>query len=123
TIHTVPAGAEVWRKPYASPDSTWDLLGRTPLDSVLVPMSGMGGNLVDGNRLRIKAPGYRTLDLIGLPFQDTVITMDREGAIPPEMVRVAGGRLAVDFPEFERVNPIVLGNYLMDRFEVTNREF
>ncbi len=122
-IRTAPAGAEVWRKEYDAPDSAWRLLGRTPIDSALVPYSGSGGRLLDANRLMIRAPGYRTLQLVGLPFGAGVIALDRDSAIPPEMVRIAGGRLGVQYPGFAGVEPIALGDYLMDRFEVTNREF
>ncbi len=122
-IHTAPAGAEVWRKAYDAPDSAWELLGRTPLDSVLVTLSGPGGLFLDANRIRIQAPGYRTLELVGLPFADSVITLDRDGTIPPEMVRVAGGTLTVPYPGYESLEPLHLQDYLMDRFEVTNRDY
>jgi eukaryotic-like serine/threonine-protein kinase len=121
-IRTKPPGARVWRKDYPAPDSTWTLLGRTPLDSVLLALSG-GGGYLNTNRLRIELPGYRTLDLVGLPFADSVMALDRADALPVEMVRVGGGQLDVFFPGFEHVPPVRLGDYLMDRFEVTNREF
>jgi formylglycine-generating enzyme required for sulfatase activity/dienelactone hydrolase len=119
SIRTQPAGAMVRRKAYGAPDSTWIVIGRTPLDSVLLALGGFGNT----NRLRIEAPGYRTLDLVGLPFRDSVISLDREGSLPPGMVRIAGGELNVFYPGFEHVKPILLGDYLMDRLEVTNREF
>ena len=122
-VHTKPPGASVWRKEYAAPDSAWMLLGKTPLDSVLLSLSGGGSLFLNANRLRIEVPGYRTLDLVGIPFRDSAITLDRDSALPPEMVRIAGGALDVFFPGFQHVNPIALRDYLMDRFEVTNREF
>ena len=45
TLHTDPPGATVWRKAYAAPDSTWIQLGNTPLDSVLLALSGTGSTL------------------------------------------------------------------------------
>jgi tRNA A-37 threonylcarbamoyl transferase component Bud32/dienelactone hydrolase len=123
TLHTDPSGATVWRKEYGASDSAWTILGKTPLDSVLLALSGSGILLANSNRLRIEAPGYRTLDLVGIPFHDSVITLDRDGALPAEMVRIAGGELDVFFPGFEHIKPIAMGDYLMDRFEVTNREF
>ncbi len=121
-IRTDPPGAKVWRKAYDSPDSTWVLLGRTPLDSVLLALAG-GGTWGNSNRLRIEAPGYRTLDLVGLGFPDSVIRLDRADAIPAEMVRVPGGDLDVFYPGFEHVKPLELGDYLVDRYETTNAEF
>jgi serine/threonine-protein kinase len=123
TIHTVPAGAAVWRKDYTASDTTWLLLGRTPLDSALIAINGGGGGPLNANRLRIEAPGYRTLDLVGLPFRDSVIRLDRDDAIPREMVRVEGGKLGVEYPGFEQIAPVQLGDYLMDRLEVTNRDY
>ena len=102
TIHTVPSGAQVWRKAYDAPESTWMLLGRTPLDSVLMAVSGPGGLFLDANRIRVEAPGYRTMDLVGRPFGDSAITLDRVGAIPPEMVRVGEADLSAGvYPRFD----------------------
>ena len=123
SIKTIPSDARVWRNVYGAPDSTWILLGRTPLKDALLALSGGGGLLLNNNRLRVVAPGYRTLDLIGFPFEDSVIRLDREDAIPPEMVRVAGGELFLFYPGLEHVKPLQLGDFLMDRYEVTNREF
>jgi eukaryotic-like serine/threonine-protein kinase len=123
SIRTIPSGAKVLRKAYGSSDSSWILLGRTPLDSVLLSLSGGGSLFLNSNRLRIEAPGYRTLDLVGLPFDDSSLTLDRDGVLPAEMVRVGGGELNVFYPGFEHVKPIRLGDYLMDRFEVTNRDY
>jgi formylglycine-generating enzyme required for sulfatase activity/tRNA A-37 threonylcarbamoyl transferase component Bud32/dienelactone hydrolase len=121
-IRTDPPGAEVWRKAYGAPDSAWVLLGRTPLDSVLLALAG-GGTWGNSNRLKIEAAGYRTLDLVGLRFPDSVIALDRDDAIPPEMVRIPGGELDVFYPGFEHVKPVTLGAYLMDRYETTNADF
>ena len=121
-LHTNPPGAAVWRKEYAAHDSGWVLLGKTPLDSVLLSLS-MSGGWLNANRLRVERPGYRTLELVGMPFRDSVIRLDRDSALPAEMVRIAGGDLDVFYPGFEHIKPIRLGDYLMDRFEVTNREF
>ena len=122
-LHTKPPGATVWRKEYAASDSAWMLLGKTPLDSALLSVSGAGSvHLFSTNRLRIELPAYRTLDRVG-PFLDSVFTLDWDSALPPEMVRIPGGDLNLFYPGFEHIKPIALGDYLMDRFEVTNREF
>jgi dienelactone hydrolase len=123
TIRTDPAGARVWRKDYPEPDSAWMLLGRTPLDSALLSLSAGGGLWLNSNRLRIDATGYRTLELIGLPFPDSVIRLDLDSAIPREMVRIAGGELDVFYPSFGHVPVLAMGDFLMDRFEVTNAEY
>src|SRR5829696_668706 len=119
-IRTVPASAEVFRKEYGAPASTWISLGRTPLDRAILSWAG-GGAVGTTDRLRIRAPGYRALELVGVPF-DSVIRLDREDAIPAEMVRVGGGHLDYTFFRFGRKD-VRVGDFLMDRYEVTNREF
>jgi PAS domain S-box-containing protein len=42
SFRTDPPGATVWRKSYAAPESTWVELGRTPLDSALLALTGSG---------------------------------------------------------------------------------
>jgi len=39
------------------------------------------------------------------------------------MVRVPGGSVSIDIAGFEGLQPIRLEDYLIDRFEVTNKEF
>ena len=49
--------------------------------------------------------------------------LDRDDALPREMVRIKGGRLGVEYPGFEHIKPVRFGDYLMDRLEVTNRDY
>src|SRR6185503_18046593 len=67
SIRTVPAGAEVFRKEYTAPDSTWIPLGRTPLERAIISLAA-GGAVGTTDQLRIRAPGFRTLELVGVPF-------------------------------------------------------
>ncbi len=121
-LRTNPPGATVRRKDYAAPDSAWIELGTTPLGSMLLALSGNGGLFYNANRLRIEAPGYRSLDLVGLPF-GTDIKLDPDTALPREMVRISGGELTVDFPMFAHIKPHTVPDFLMDRYEVTNAEY
>jgi eukaryotic-like serine/threonine-protein kinase len=123
-VHTLPPGASVWRKQYAASDSAWMFVGRTPLDSVLLSSEKCYGTLcLSADRLRIELPGYRTLELAGFRFGDAVIPLDRDTALPPDMVRVPGGALGVFYPGLRNIKPVALRDYLMDKFEVTNGEF
>ncbi|HXI20775.1 MAG TPA: SUMF1/EgtB/PvdO family nonheme iron enzyme, partial [Gemmatimonadales bacterium] len=56
-------------------------------------------------------------------YQDSSITLEPDSALPPEMVPVAGGLLGVQAPGFGDVPPLRLQDFLMDRFEVTNRDY
>ncbi len=120
-VNTEPAGAEVWVRSYSNPDARWERLGLTPLE-VRVPYTLM--------RWRITKAGYEPFE--GAPFSSATLMglarlqLDPVGERPPEMVRVTGGRLldgvlrAGGRAQFtgEELEP-----YLIDRYEVTNREF
>jgi eukaryotic-like serine/threonine-protein kinase len=118
-FHSEPAGARVYR---ARLDDTtrWELIGTTPADSVRVPMA-MG-------RYRYVLPGHQPAELLagGFLMGDHAVT----GAVLPPLVRlvpddspdagmafVAGPAMTVDGQAHR------LGGFLMDRHEVTNRQF
>ena len=72
-------------------------------------------------RFRIAKPGFQNIlgaaESIrgGVPKE---FDLDAAGTIPPEMVRVPGG--AVSIPG---LNEVKLGAFLIDRYEITNRQF
>lgn len=124
-IRTVPAGTRVYRRPYTSTDTAWHYLGTTPLDSAWLP----GGFLAHSywfwySRLQLVKPGYRTVEVVASPFsmRDTFV-VDESNTIPSGMVRVPGGQVQMELVGLEQLDPINLGPFLIDRYEVTNREF
>lgn len=109
---TEPAGAEVWFKEYSKPDAEWQRLGLTPLSGVRLPR-------VYG-RFKITKAGYvelaRALQA-GLAVNEG---LEPAGSIPAEMVRVtskAAGPLSTGLQQN------ALDPFLIDRLEVTNRQF
>jgi eukaryotic-like serine/threonine-protein kinase len=101
---TDPPGADVYVKPYGTLDSAWYYLGQTPIDSTRLPISFL--------RVKIEKPGYRTIqDIIWIwvSFKGYAYSMTTSGEIPEEMVKVSGSE--------------ELGDFLIDRFEVTNRQY
>ncbi|MDQ3136184.1 MAG: SUMF1/EgtB/PvdO family nonheme iron enzyme, partial [Gemmatimonadota bacterium] len=120
-LRTEVPGATVSIRPYHAPDSSWVVLGTTPLDSVLMPISV--------SRVRLEAPGRRTLDLLyggyGAAFRSRgdTIRMDPDTALSARMIRIPGGDRAVLYPGLEHVKSIALPDYLMHRYETTNAEF
>jgi hypothetical protein len=109
TITTQPLGAKVFWREYNAPNAAWEYLGRTPL-SLLFPASTF--------RLRFELEGYRSYE--AAPFVAFVadpFPLDRVGAIPDELVHVAGGHFGPGPGGQE------LGGYLLDQYEVTNRRY
>jgi formylglycine-generating enzyme required for sulfatase activity/dienelactone hydrolase len=126
TIETTPAGAEVYAKEYAAPDATWRHLGRSPLVRIRLPWAIL--------RMRIEKKGFASVDAVPkLPLFEPMrthlqtanfqFTLDPLGAVPPDMVRVPGGAAVLDLSGLDHLPPVQLGDYFIDRTEVTNSQF
>jgi serine/threonine protein kinase/dienelactone hydrolase len=105
-----PPDAEVQVSTYRTAPEMWLPLGRTPLRSVRVPR-GLA-------RVRVTRAGFDPFDGTLYPQPEMRIRLDPIGMTPPGMVRVSGGR---DPVRFGATPPV--GDFWIDRFEVTNREF
>lgn len=118
-IRSEPSGAAVFRHRVGDDPEAWELLGTTPLDSVWFAEN-------QSYRVRLKLDGhvpvelgqivFRTEEWMAYPPVDPV-QLDRVGGMPGGMVRVPG------FPRVINGETIQLGEYLIDRFEVTNAEY
>ena len=124
TLSTNPAGVDVGIKPYSAGDSAWQTLGTSPLVSYRLPREPF--------HLRARKAGFLPVDIIlaptwdggSFPADDTVkLTLDSAGTAPADMVRVPGGLASLALVGLEQEKPIGLGDYLIDRYEVTNKEF
>ena len=114
TIRSEPAGATVYRRPYASDESDWEVLGVTPLERIRIPLGP--------SRFRFELEGYRSLQrTIGgngstertLPVFD----LDTDTSVPEGMVRVPGWTATINGETVD------FRDFLLSRYEVTNEEF
>jgi len=78
SIVTSPSGADVYAKPYSSPDSEWILIGQSPIKDLLLPLGYY--------RWKITKPGFRTVEG-GAGYQSPTFEfiLDREGSGPSDM--------------------------------------
>lgn len=127
-FHSMPPGASVFAKPYARPESEWRLIGQTPIDSVRFPLGF--------SRVKLELAGHQTLyDVIwnsGM-FTDTLqYQLSVLGSLPPEMeaapkyaswYNITVAPAALHMPGLEDYEPLDVGDFLIDRHEVTNAEF
>ncbi len=118
SFHTEPEGAVVSRRDYANPDTTWEVVGTTPLDSIWFPQGF--------SRLKIETPGFRRwLGAAGPQWLSSEpVRLDSTKAPETGMVRVAGlARFAISLPGLDHLDPVPLAEYEIDRTEVTNADF
>ena len=126
SVTTDPPGAQVFLKDYVAPDSAFELVGLTPLDKAEVP--------IGYKHWKISKEAFEVIGGAGLiesastqhPGANPPIEakLDPEGSIPPGMVRVrADSELAPALNGIGKVPALKLGDFFMDRFEVTNRQY
>ncbi|MFO7732595.1 MAG: SUMF1/EgtB/PvdO family nonheme iron enzyme, partial [Candidatus Aminicenantes bacterium] len=117
-VRTEPPGAKAYMKEYATPDAEWTYVGETPIETLRMPIGFFrwkfekeGYETVLAAATTWKAPSL-SVDKPNIP--DVLIrVLDKEGSIPPGMVRVPGVALAMG----------KLEDFFIDKYEVTNRQF
>ena len=128
TIRSDPPGAAVYAKPYAAIDEEWRSLGPTPLDAV--PF--VAGVL----RVRIEKDGYEPVqDLFWNRVFETGepgYVLRESGTLPEGMafvpadgpaLRIRGAPAGVHMPGVEHLPALAVGDFFVDRNEVTNAEY
>jgi formylglycine-generating enzyme required for sulfatase activity/dienelactone hydrolase/predicted Ser/Thr protein kinase len=110
SVHTNPAGAEVFVKDYGDPSDDWESLGHAPLDHIRAP----GGYI----RWKIVKPGFETLELASYRSSDIQVRLEPQGSAPAGMVRIQAGEYRLGSSP-----ALALPEYWMDKYEVTNRQF
>ncbi len=119
-ISTTPPEAEIYYRDARAPLRPWEFLGRSDTGPVLVP-KGLW-------HVSIRKSGYVTSERMLRPYEPPrSISLDEEGTVPMDMIRLSGGSGSgipyLSFPNFQAFERIRLGEFLADKFEVTNRAF
>jgi eukaryotic-like serine/threonine-protein kinase len=122
-IQSIPPGAEVSLSEYRGKEVTWQVLGRTPITRFRVARMFFRVRLVKDGYL----PREGWLDGKMLPRRAMLnkkeYALDPVGSIPPGMVRVPGGRTWIPINGIDHLRPVKLGDYLIDKYEVTNQQY
>ena len=120
SLATDPAGAQVFWKDYDTPGAAWHSAGTTPLKEVKVPRTFL--------RLEVRNAGYQTIELaVPRLFPYAPITqqlkLDPVGSLPEKMVRIPRSTTDMDVVGLETNGPKNVPEFLIDKFEVTNKQF
>jgi serine/threonine protein kinase/dienelactone hydrolase len=127
-LYSNPTGARVYAKSYADVDSDWYYLSKTPVDSVRLP--------VGFSRIKLEKEGFQTVydiawvaDFISdtLPYK-----LLKSGNLPDDMellpdasnwYYLTAAPAGVHMPGLEHLEVEKVGDFLMDRYEVTNEAY
>ncbi|MGQ0643349.1 MAG: bifunctional serine/threonine-protein kinase/formylglycine-generating enzyme family protein, partial [Gemmatimonadaceae bacterium] len=122
SIEGTPAGARVYRKAYNTADA-WEQLGVAPIARTVVP------RLPVVSQFKFEAPGFQTAFEIGAASAVAGATplirfaLVPDGSIRDSMVLVMGGDFATGIPQLDPGDRARVGDFHLDRYEVTNREY
>ncbi len=127
-IYSQPAGTRLYAKSYADSGQAWRYIGQTPLDSVLFPLGF--------SRVKVEKEGYRNgYDLLwnGSFLSDTVrYALADSSSVPHEMefipnasswFEMSAAPAGLHMPGLEHHPFVPVGDFFMDRYEVTNAEY
>jgi len=116
SVETTPPGAEVYLKEYTAVEGDWRHLGRSAVNKVRIPLGFF--------RWRVVREGYETVET-GDPGAGLAVRflLHQAGAAPPGMAYVPAGAFRMILAHFGHLGPLPLGEYWIDKYEVTNRKF
>jgi eukaryotic-like serine/threonine-protein kinase len=116
SIETEPAGASIVYKQYQDSGGDWKGLGESPLRGSRIPYGFF--------RWRAEKPGYAPVDWAAESSPNTeIIRLDPADSLPPGMIHVLGGKHIPRTPSLTTLAAVELKDFLIDRCEVTNRQF
>ena len=136
SIRTTPPGAAVFRRNFNASNGAWELVGRSPLEKYRLP-------LVD-SQWRFELGGFAPIERSTIyafnrvwPSDSIFVKLDEEAKTPPGMVHQMDGismrakigpldtipASLIGLSGFEDMPEVLLGNYWLDRYEVTNKQF
>jgi hypothetical protein len=124
SIASLPSGADISIRPYGGDPNAWKTLGKTPLKKARIARDdyvwrfvkpGFAPEFFVLGPLGPDQPGFG-----GLP--DFTFKLRPEGSVPPEMVVVPGGWAVLAYPT-QQAPPVGIGDFLIDRHEVTNEQY
>ncbi|MGH9443959.1 MAG: protein kinase domain-containing protein [Thermoanaerobaculia bacterium] len=122
SAETSPGGADVSCRPYRGDPEKWESLGKTPLANRRVAKNFYVWKISKPGFVPVWqiAPTWSIVHKIPVRLS---FRLDREGSIPPDMVRIPGGSTSITIPGFDQLPAVPLDDFLIDRDEVTNVEY
>ncbi len=128
SIDSQPEGAKVYRRVYGNPAAPWESIGVTPMKDVRQPR---GAFLWKFEKPGLN-PAFRLTYSLFPKFAPLAgdhlsgsVTLDEAGNAPAGMVRVQTAKYpkTLFIPGYEAAPELALGDYWIDQYEVTNRQY
>ncbi|HUU36935.1 MAG TPA: protein kinase [Candidatus Desulfaltia sp.] len=116
SIRSEPPGSSVYLKDYSAVELKWQPCGQTPIDHLRVPRGRY--------RLKMAREGFTESVTAFIPEDGPVdLILAKEEDSLAGMVFVKGGAYYCDNNGLDHLPEVELVDFLIDKFEVTNKEF
>jgi pimeloyl-ACP methyl ester carboxylesterase len=117
SLQTQPEGAKVFLKDYDHPTDKWEEAGITPFENRRVPLGY--------KRIKIEKDGFQTIFITSFGLLDirNPLKLDSVSTLPQNMVRIPSQIVPMTIIGLEGYGGKHVGAFLVDRFEVTNKEY
>jgi eukaryotic-like serine/threonine-protein kinase len=119
SITSDPPGADVYIRGYADVNGAWMYMGRTPMEGARIPQGAF--------RWKVEKEGFHPHEFVPLPIAVAVspvhVDLSALGSIPANMVKIKRPALALNLTGFDFSRTVQAGDFLIDKYEVTNRQF
>jgi tRNA A-37 threonylcarbamoyl transferase component Bud32/cephalosporin-C deacetylase-like acetyl esterase len=123
SIRTTPPGAAVFRRNFSDQNAAWELVGRSPLEKYRLPRVDSQWRFELAGFAPVERSTIYAFDRV-LPSDSISVKMDENAEAPPGMIhQMAGLSILIGLPGFEDVPAVLLRDYWLDRYEVTNKQF
>jgi serine/threonine protein kinase/formylglycine-generating enzyme required for sulfatase activity/cephalosporin-C deacetylase-like acetyl esterase len=117
SFQTIPTGADVYI--FDEIDNDWQHLGQSPIEKAKTSRGY--------KQWKIEKEGFETVEGARATSSNSVVEinlkMDKMGSLPPGMIRMPGGEFQLRVVGLDHLEPQNINEYLIDKYEVTNRQF
>jgi dienelactone hydrolase len=116
-VSTVPSNANLSLAFYTDQGSLkWRDIGSSPITEVRLPR--------DAIYLRIQKEGYNKIETLLSKYGNKFnFVLDKAQSIPKNMIRISGGKKRIQLAAYDDYPAVLLPAYLIDQYEVTNKEY
>lgn len=120
SVHTSPAGADVFFREYSEMDSDWNYLGRSPIENIKFP-KGL-------YRFIIEKEGYEIRECLAGQwgsYETNLFTVElwEKNSSPDDMVLISSSTAQLQLPLEDETKEADIPVYWIDKYEVTNEQF
>jgi dienelactone hydrolase/predicted Ser/Thr protein kinase len=119
SITSDPPGADVYLKRYTDLPGDWTYIGRTPIEAARIPHGAF--------RWKVQKEGFEPHEFVSPSFAPGLgpmhVDLPAAGSLPANMVLIRRPALALTLTGFDFSRTVQGGDYLIDKYEMTNGQF